>query len=281
MATIEQEIAVLADGENLPSDSELLERWTVWMDRTKNLSPNTIRLYSRAVELFSQETEDFLYATEDQIQAWLEAKGGQAGTFNNRVSGLASFYRWARKQKLILSNPCDELDRPKQHKRMPKPVEDLEATLLAADAADHKANIRGSVLRRVGETRDMIVFLAYTGLRIHEAVKCDWPVPCPEEAFVIGKGSKEELMQIPDKARDAWNRLGGKWPIGARATQRRFEKVDIHPHQCRHWRATSLVRAGVEIGTVSKIMRHSSVNTTMGYSAFQKEQFREALGKVG
>lgn len=289
MATVEQDTRIAAPnaGGELPSDSELIERWSVWMDRTKNLSPNTIKLYRRTVELFSRDIPEFLYASEEQIQAWLEAKGGQAGTFNNRVSGLASFYRWARKQKLILANPCDELDRPKQHKRMPKPVEDLEAALVAADAADIRANERGSVPRRVGETRDMMILLAYTGFRIHEAVKCDWPTPCPEEAFVIGKGSKEELMLLPEKAREAWNRLGGKWPLTARATQRRFEKIrtkqhpdGIHPHMLRHWRATSLVRAGVEIGTVSKIMRHSSVQTTMGYSAYAKDQFRDALGKV-
>lgn len=283
MAIVEQDPRV----SEAASDLDLIQRWDTWMERTKGLSPNTRRLYRRTVELFAAETPDFLYASEETVQVWLEAKGGQAGTFNNRISGLGSFYRWARKQKLILANPCDELDRSKQHKRLPKPVEGLEVALEVADAEDAKANRKGVQQRRVGETRDMLTFLAYTGLRIHEAVKCAWPVPCPEEAFVIGKGSKEELMLLPDKAREAWDRLGGRWPIGARATQRRFEKIQtkahpdgIHPHMLRHWRATSLVRAGVEIGTVSKIMRHESVATTMIYSAYAKDQFRDALGKV-
>ena len=274
-----EEISLTVVGETRQSDSELIERWTAKMV-SMELSPNTIRLYTRTVEHFAADVPKFLDADEVTIQNWLESKGGKAGTFNNRVSGLVNFYRWARKQKLILANPCDELDRPKQHKRLPKPVEGLEQVLKAADAADVKANDKGSKPRRVGETQDMVIFLCYTGFRIHEAVKCDWPVPCPEEAFVIGKGSKEELMQIHDKARAAWDRLGGTWPIGARATQRRFERFDIHPHMCRHWLATTLVRRGVEIGRVSKIMRHSSVNTTMGYSAYAKEQNLEALAHL-
>jgi integrase/recombinase XerD len=270
-----------ADVKIPESPEVLIARWDEWMEKTKNLSPNTRKLYRRSVIVFAGDTLDFLNATEVVVQAWLQAQGGSSGTFCNRVSGLTSFYRWARKTKLIQSNPCDELDLPKREKRLPKPVENLEDALRALDTADERANEKGSQPRRVGETRDMAVFLCYTGLRIHEAVKCDWPTPCPAEAFVVGKGNKEELMQIPDKAREAWDRLGGRWPVGARATQRRFEKIGYElaftPHQCRHWLATTLVRRGVEIGRVSKIMRHSNVQTTMGYSAYAKEQNREAL----
>lgn len=267
---------------NSHADREsLISEWVDWMVQTKNLSPNTVRLYLRTVEKFSLEVDDFLYASEEQVQAWLQNQKGKAGTFNNRVSGLASFYRFAKKRKLRIDNPCSDLDRPKQHKRLPKPVEDLETKLAILDELDRNCD------RRVGETRDMVIFLCHTGLRIHEAVGCKWPVPCPEEAFIIGKGSKEELMEIHTKARQAWDRLGGQWgtkddggPIGARATQRRFEKAGFHPHQCRHWLATSLIRAGKEIGTVSKIMRHSSVQTTMGYSAYQKKMFKDALSAL-
>lgn len=258
----------------------LTSAWVAWMTFSKNLSPNTQKLYTRTIELAWDEIDDLPRATEEALERWVQSKGGRAGTVANRITALASFFRFLVKTKRRLDNPTAEMDRPKIHKRLPKPVEDLETALALLDEADRKANLWSTEQRRVGESRDMAVFLCETGLRIHEAVKCDWPVPCPDEAYVIGKGDKEELMQITDKAREAWDRLGGRWPIKARATQRRFEKAGIHPHQCRHWRATSLVRAGVEIGTVSKIMRHSSVQTTMGYSAYAKEQYREALAKV-
>lgn len=266
------------------SPGVLIDAWETWMDRTRNLSPNTRQMYRRTVEVFSSDVPKFLKAEEKTIQAWLQAQGGQAGTFNNRVSALTSFYRWAKKSKLRKDNPCTDLDRPKQHKRLPKPVKRLNEALKALDDADRRANEYGPFPRRVGQTRDMAVFLCETGLRIHEAVACNWPVPCPDEMPIIGKDSKEAMLPITQKAQDAWNRLGGKWPIGARATQRRFEKAGpvlaFTPHQCRHWRATSLIQAGVPIATVSKIMRHSSIQTTMGYSEFAQDQYREALAMV-
>lgn len=284
MATVEQDLTKggvtqqvekirLVEVEEAETFADVYQAWLEWMTY-RDLSSNTIKLYSRTIEIAHKDLGDLRIQSEESLNAWLQAKGGKAGTVGNRICALVSFYRFLVKTKRLGLNPASELERPKQHKRLPKPVEDLEAALERLDRQDE--GVEG---RRGGESRDMATFLAYTGLRIHEAVKCDWPVPCPEEAFVIGKGNKEELMQIHDKARDAWNRIG-RWPIGARATQRRFEKAGFHPHQLRHWRATSLVRAGVEIAVVSKIMRHSSVATTMGYSAFQKRQMRDALDAV-
>jgi integrase/recombinase XerC len=259
----------------------LYEEWHDWMRQSRNLAPNTIHLYGRTVLQAHEDLGDLLGQTTESLEAWARSRGGQAGTYNNRVCALTSFYRFLVKTKRLPANPATEMDRPKQPKRLPKPVQALASVLAQADLEDARANEKGSIQRRVGETRDMIVFLCETGLRIHEAVACNWPVPCPTEMTITGKGRKEAMIPITQKAQNAWNRLEGKWPIGARATQRRFERLGISPHMCRHWRATSLVQAGVDIGTVSKIMRHEGVNTTMGYSAFATEQFREALGKVG
>lgn len=259
---------------------QLIERWEEWMVKSRNLSPNTVRLYRATVVKFAGEIPDFLYATEETIQAWLQSKGGKPGTFNNRASGLISFYRWARKNKLILVNPCDELDLPKRTKGVPKPVENLDDALRALDAADIRANERGTQPRRVGETRDIAVFLAETGLRIHELALVNLPVPAPDHMTIVGKGRKEAIVELTDKAREAIDRLGGHVRIGARAIQRRFERADFHPHQLRHWRATSLVQAGVEIGTVSKIMRHSSPSITMIYSQYNRTMMQDALAKV-
>lgn len=261
---------------------QAFQAWLDWMNY-RELSPNTIKLYSRTVEVAQVELGDLRDLEQEELDAWIQAKGGKAGTKGNRICALTSFYRFLVKTKRRIDNPATELERPKLHKRLPKPVENLEAALKRLDEEDEIANIKGAIPRRVGETRDMAVFLCETGLRIHEAVKCNWPVPCPTEMTIIGKGSKEAMIPITQKAQDAWNRLDGKWPIGARATQRRFEKAGelaFTPHQCRHWRATSLVRAGVPIATVSKIMRHENIQTTMGYSQFAQDMFREALALV-
>lgn len=260
-----------------PSIQSRITEWATWLEVSKGNLPNTVRLYARAVQHASEEIPDLIHATEDALQAWVNEKGGSASTVSNRVSALTSFYRYLRKMKVRPDNPALELDRPKRRKGIPKPVDDLETVLNALDLEDRRANDVGAIPRRVGESRDMATFLVETGLRIHEAVALNVPVPVPEEITIIGKGAKEAIVLLTDKAREALDRLGGCWPIGARATQRRFEKVGIHPHQLRHTFATNLVRKGIEIGTVSKLCRHSSPSVTMVYAHYDQSKLRAAL----
>jgi site-specific recombinase XerD len=258
--------------------SELLAGWCTWMEISRNHAPNTIKLYRRVVEIFS-ESFDLLSedVTEEAIQAWVQQRGGSSSTVSNRISGLASFYRYAKKMKLRLDNPVTDLDRPKRTKNLPKPVEDLEQVLMLLDEADRRANEVGSIPRRVGETRDMAVFLCQTGLRIHEAVACDWPVPCPPQMKIRGKGRKDAILPVTDKAREAWDRLGGRWPIGARATQRRFERAGITPHMCRHWLGSTMAANGRDLGDIKAALRHENMQTTLGYAAWGTDRVRAAM----
>ena len=250
--------------------------WVAWCELSRGLLPATIRLYRRTVELAGKDL-DLLSATQADLERWLQTKGGKAGTYANRICALTSFYRYCLKYGHRADDPTNGLERPKQRRGVPKPVEDLGGVLAQLDELDHRANIYGAIPRRVGETRAMASFLANTGLRIHEAVALNVETPAPRSITIIGKGHKEAIVPLNDKAREALDFLGGRWPIGARATQRRFEKVGIHPHQLRHTFCTALVRAGVEIGTVSKLARHSSPSTTMIYAAYDQSRLEAAV----
>ena len=254
--------------------SELLAEWRVWMEVSRGLLPNTVNLYERTVEIAAQDIPDLPAASTEEIEAWVQLKGGKASTVSNRISALTSFYRFLVKTKKRSDNPAAELDRPRRRKGVPKPVRDLEAALSELDRWDA---IRE---RRTGESRDMAVFIAETGLRISEACSVALDEPAPAEITIIGKGAKEAIVLLTPKAREAIDRLGGRIGIGPRAVQRRFERASFHPHQLRHWRATSLVRSGTEIGTISKIMRHSSPAITMTYAEYATDQMRSALERA-
>lgn len=263
---------------------EIHEEWVEWLKETKKSSPNTVRLYSRIVLEAIRDIPELGDATPEGLERWVQNKGGAASSFSNRCSALTSYFRFMVKYKYRTDNPAVEIERPKRPKRVPKPVVNIEGVLQELDEQDRLANAMGPIQRRVGETRDMALFLYYTGLRIHEAVKRredPWPMPCPEEMTIIGKGDKEEVIQLRQEAREVSDRLNGRWPVGARATQRRFEKVAhierVTPHKWRHTLATTLVRQGIEIGRVSKILRHASPQTTMGYAAYAAKENREAL----
>ena len=256
-----------------------LDDWTEYLVRVRQSLPNTVKLYRRTLEVLVSELGTLDLAQED-LETWLLRKGGSASSYGNRLSALRSFYRWKVRAKRAEVDPTIAIEAPKRRKGIPKPVKDLATTLDLLDEQDRLANIHGNIPRPEGQSRAMAVFLAETGLRIHEAVALTTELPCPDTVTLIGKGGKEAIVIFTKKAQDAWNGLGGRWPIGARATQRRFEKAGFHPHQLRHWRATSLVQKGIEIGTVSKLMRHSSPSTTMIYAAYGTDQLRDALESV-
>ncbi|WP_190814034.1 site-specific integrase [Saccharopolyspora pogona] len=63
---------------------------------------------------------------------------------------------------------------------------------------------------------------------------------------------------------------------------RRRTGIDFDPHWCRHSAATRMLRDGVPIEVVSKVLGHSSVTTTMSvYGHLTAEDARRALENAG
>jgi integrase len=211
-----------------------MEHWRRYLESERELAPNTVKLYTRYIESLARETGEPTALKVEDLRAWLHGKSGSAGTVGNRIAALKSFYQFLYRTGARADDPSSQLVAPKKRASPPKPVDDLEEVLTKLDELDRKANQEGVIPRRVGESRDMAIFLAETGLRISDAVSCDWPVPCPSEV-AIRVGRRKESLLVSEAAREAWERLDGRWPVGARATQRRFEKAGFNPHQLRHW----------------------------------------------
>ena len=57
--------------------------------------------------------------------------------------------------------------------------------------------------------------------------------------------------------------------------------VDATPHQLRHRFATHLVRSGVPLSTVSKMMRHRNIATTQRYVLVDDSDMFAALRMLG
>jgi len=213
--------------------SELISDWRNYLETEKGRAPQTIKLYTNCLETLHREFGDPAGLSTDDLRSWLHAKSGQASTVSNRISALKSFYQYLVRSGARKDDPSLNLVSPKRRHTPRQPLENLDEVLSALDDEDRKANRVGTVQRRIGESRDMAVFLAETGLRISEAVNCKWPVPCPPDVDV-SRGRKKTSVHVTNRAREAWDRLGGRWPVGARATQRRFERAAIHPQRLRH-----------------------------------------------
>ena len=54
---------------------------------------------------------------------------------------------------------------------------------------------------------------------------------------------------------------------------------DLHPHDCRHTFACRKLRAGVDLYTVSKLLRHASIAMTERYTHLSRGDLKAAVNR--
>jgi integrase/recombinase XerD len=60
----------------------------------------------------------------------------------------------------------------------------------------------------------------------------------------------------------------------------RMVGIDVHPHTLRHSFAIHLVRSGLDLRRVQKLLGHSNLNTTQVYLQFNDQDLREGYNKI-
>ena len=144
-------------------------------------------------------------------------------------------------------------------------------------------------------TRLAYAFMAFAGLRIHEAVKV---VPSDiKDGFlsVIGKGNKYAKIPISSRMKNEIERIGYDFDLSRLTEHTAYMRLrDIaknslgntfsgtaHPHRFRHSFASNLIRAGVNVKSVQKLMRHSNIQTTLNiYSHIIEEDLSADIEKM-
>jgi integrase len=207
--------------------------------------------------------------TSHAIEAFLDKKldaGCSRTLFNTYLAILASFCNW-RYKKYGIEPPTKTLSRIKQGKPKQRVLSQEEYKLAMNFAR--------------GTDRDILLFLGNTGLRRDEFRKLRWGDIDPQLKFicVTGKGRKTRVVplnttcqdvllkykRLPDEETLQLSRLypgqeGCSWMC-----KRISGKIGIKSfgaHAVRHYFATELIRKGVSIYKVSKILGHSSVQIT-------------------
>lgn len=148
--------------------------------------------------------------------------------------------------------------------------------------------------------RDLaVVKLLLCGLRASEvtnlkAVSLKFTAGYGHYLVVVGKGNKERVVPVSDDVVDAINdaagNVGSDWlvhnPDGSQVTyyavnnlvDRASERagVKIYPHKLRHHYGTRMVRAGVNVIVLSKLLGHANIATTERYVSLDLSDLVEA-----
>ncbi|MCF0217271.1 MAG: tyrosine-type recombinase/integrase [Fibrobacteraceae bacterium] len=142
-------------------------------------------------------------------------------------------------------------------------------------------------------------FMAFAGLRFHEALSVSLCDIKDGKLEVIGKGDKQAFIPINDRLKSEIERFGGlredmfkrsSFVMGSnscRILKIAVEKSgiksigEVNNHRFRHSFASNLIRAGVNPKAVQQLMRHNDIRITLDtYSHLLQDDLSEAANKI-
>ena len=213
------------------------------------------------------------------------AGGLSPRSIQRQLSAIRSFLRYLIREGVLGSNAAVGVQAPKAGKRLPHTLDaDQMMQLLDGDTHDD-LDVRDKA---------MVELLYSSGLRLQELVSLDlMAVDLADRTVrVTGKGSKERVVPVGRKAREAlraWiqarasiapadetavfvGRNGSR--LGPRAVQRRIERwarrrgigVKVHPHLFRHSFASHLLESSGDLRGVQELLGHANISTTQIYT---------------
>jgi integrase/recombinase XerD len=209
------------------------------------------------------------------------------------------FYRFLVQESALASNPADDLEMPRQRRRLPQSLTqaDLEQLLnVPAEVPDEFWALR---------SRAMLELMYGAGLRVSEllALPLDGLFLADRFVRVLGKRGKERVVPLGEPAvRAAREYLDRSRPhyLGRRSSAHVFPgrqgrpmsrmgflkilrrcvalagiKKRVTPHTLRHSFATHLLEGGADLRSVQEMLGHSNIATTQIYTHVDREYLRE------
>ncbi|MBN2419665.1 MAG: site-specific tyrosine recombinase XerD [Deltaproteobacteria bacterium] len=288
------------------SDSNiLLDQFISHLRIERGLSENTVSSYSSdLVKYFTyleRKKKLPISVGRDDISEYLGSikknNAYTARTIARNLSSIKMFYRFLIGEGRLTDNPARLLEPIKLPGRLPGTLSHDEVDRLLA-APDNTTNL--------GQRDSAMLELLYaTGLRVSELVGLHLVNVNLDPGFVrtIGKGSKERLVPMGDKARDAiilylkYGRpeliKGKNIPFvflnsrGSSISRQGFWKIikkygimahitkEITPHSLRHSFATHLLEGGADLRSVQIMLGHSDISTTQIYTHVSRERLKQ------
>jgi integrase/recombinase XerD len=269
----------------------------------KGLADNTIQSYSRDLTRFLLFLEKGkispLRVTRDHLSEYIASLQGTLSirSIARNLSSLKMFFRFLISEGEIKENPTRLLESMKLPQRLPKILSHKEVDLLLAQP---------DLSRPLGlRDKAMLELLYATGLRVSELIGLKVMNINLEVGFVrtIGKGSKERMIPMGEKAKSALQSylLDGRIILlkrgnaphlflnsnGRPMTRQGFWKImkkygimagiakKITPHRLRHSFASHLLEGGADLRSVQIMLGHADISTTQIYTHITGERLKK------
>jgi integrase/recombinase XerD len=273
----------------------------------KSLSDNSVKAYVRDVEKLNIFIVSTFGLAPEQVEhrhitEFLVAIPGQGIGKRSQarvLSGIKAFYKFLLLEDRIEISPAELIEGPKLGFYLPEvlTVDEVDALITAVDVSRPEGHRNRAIL----ET------LYGCGLRVSELVTLRLSGLFFNDGFirVIGKGDKQRLVPIGQRAIDEINRY---------LAQRNLRKIDskyedilflnfhgkglsrvmvfmlikqlaaqagitknISPHTFRHSFATHLVENGADLRAVQEMLGHESILTTEIYTHVDRKRWHQNI----
>ena len=274
----------------------------------RGASRNTIAAYLSDITDFSTFARTHSHgvssadaATAQAYIASLAASGLAPRTTARRLSALRQFHLYLLREGVRADDPTDLLDAPKLPRSLPKYLSESEVDALLAAAADRPGQ-QGRLLRAALE------ILYATGLRVSELLSLPRHALAGDTEILLirGKGGKERIVPLSDKAKEAAAALialpPGKplkqtsphlfpgrtprHPITRQAFALLLKQVaveaglspeNVSPHVLRHSFASHMLARGADLRSLQLLLGHADIATTQIYTHVLAERLQKLV----
>ena len=287
----------------MSDDTDLIERFLEMLAAERGVAGNTLSAYRTDLKGASKLLDGTLHSADAGALSKLSALWSELASSSvaRKTSALRRFYGFLEEEGLRVDNPSSALPKPVQGRPLPKILSHDEVKLLFAsiEKRTSKANPSTFDLRLTA----LVELLYGSGLRASELVALPRSAVVADRPYIIltGKGNKERLVPISDRARHAVSEWQRHLPddalflfpsrkghisrvrlfqiIRELAAQAGLDPAKVSPHVLRHAFATHLLAGGANLRALQAMLGHADIATTQIYTHVDSSKLVELVNK--
>ncbi|MBS6603376.1 MAG: site-specific tyrosine recombinase XerD [Brachyspira sp.] len=289
-----------------------LENFRSYILVEKNFSKHTAKAYYSDIMDFllwlgDTALESVNFSKIREYLHFIQKFNYKKTTLARKIASLRTFYKYLYREKRVESNPAMNLNSPKRPKQLPKFLTQYEVEqILNNITIDTPAGYRNKAI---------LELLWATGMRVSELSGLNFEDLNLEnnEIRVFGKGSKERIILVTDRAKTYLQRYietarplvakgyrtenNENSPVfinntGFRLQTRTIRNVineivekiqlpkHVTPHVFRHSFATHLIENGADLRVVQELLGHASISNTQIYTHVSSQHLKEVYNET-
>jgi integrase/recombinase XerD len=284
-------------------DQGLIDRFLEMMAAEAGAAPNSLSAYKSDLVASSRVLNGNLAAADVASLQTLTAQWQTLARASvaRKSSALRRFFGFLADEGFRVDDPSHALPRPGAARRLPKIVSHDDVNTLFTELIRRAmaTPAKPSDVRLLA----LMELLYGSGLRATEVVGLDVRAVTSDRPFAIvrGKGGKERMVPVSDRARAAvaaWKThrpAGSQWlfPSGKSFLSRvrlfqlvkelavacNMDPTKISPHVLRHAFATHLLEGGADLRALQTMLGHADIATTEIYTHVDRRHLIELVTK--